>query len=386
MQNAAAHPRFDYIDCVRGYAVLLVMVAHYAYLFPQLPYPLHRVAVMGWFGVQLFFIASCLTLLMSWDHETATHGRASVGAFFVRRVFRIAPAFYTTALLYFLIEPPSGGFDPAQALATLGFVNAWHPLLTPTVAGRWNVVPGSWSVSVEVTFYLLFPLIALRVRSLRRALGLLALSILVGIIADRVALATFLGGYTATVRDNFLFFWFPNELCVFACGACLYHAMRRFEHKDVRPPYPSLLAMSAIVLFLALAVLPVPFGKYLGGAPLVPLSLVVCMPLTIYVLALSRVKAGPFLNTPVKLIGRASFSAYLLHFLVLDALHHVPLWYRGGNSEAGATLAFVLWWPVFVASTFALSWLQYRAIEVPGITLGRSLIRRRRALRVSLGS
>lgn len=386
MPNAGIHPRYDYIDCARGYAVLMVMVAHYAYLFPQFPYPLHKIAVMGWFGVQLFFLVSCLTLLMSWDHETATRGSASIGAFFLRRFFRIAPALYAAALLYFLIEPPAGGFDPIQALATLGFVNAWHPLLVPTVAGRWIVVPGSWSVSVEFTFYLLFPLIALRVRSLRQALGLLVLSILVGAIADRVALATFLGGYTTTARDNFLFFWFPNEISVFACGACLYYAMRRFERREIRLPNSSLVALAAIALFLSPAVLPIPVGRYLGSTPLVPLSLAVCLPLAIFVLALSRAKGMPFVNTPVKLIGRASFSAYLLHFLVLDALRHIPLPYRGGGSEYAAILAFILWWPVFVAATFALAWLQYRIIELPGIQLGRDLVRRYRATGLHFGS
>ncbi|MDE2006759.1 MAG: acyltransferase, partial [Rhodospirillales bacterium] len=149
MVEATDHPRYEYIDSVRGYAVLLVMLAHYVYLFADLPYPLHRLAVMGWYGVQLFFLASCVTLLMSRDHEIARRGTVSTGAFFLRRIFRIAPAFYVAAAIYFVASPPRGGFDAVQALATLGFVNAWHPLLAPTVPGAWTVVPGSWSISVE---------------------------------------------------------------------------------------------------------------------------------------------------------------------------------------------------------------------------------------------
>lgn len=378
MAEAAAHPRYDYIDCVRGYAVLLVMVSHWTYMFPQLPYPLHRITATGWFGVQLFFIASCLTLLMSWNHETATRGRASIGAFFTRRFFRIVPAFYVAALIYFVFEPPGGGFDLTQALATLGFFNAWHPYLTPTVPGRWTVVPGSWSISVEVTFYLLFPLIAFYVRSLRRAVILLVLSILVGVIANWVALATFLRDYSATANSNFLFFWLPNQISVFACGACLYHAMRWLEQHQVELPRPSLWALAAIALFVAPSVLPIRAGQYLGGTPLVPLFLAICLPLALFVLALSRTKGMPFINRPVKLMGQVSFSAYLLHFLVLDAFHHLPQPYLGGGTEAGVVVAFVLWWPAFVAATFAVAWLQYRFIELPGIQLGRNLIRRRR--------
>jgi hypothetical protein len=43
----------------------MVIVAYATYLFPSLPYPVHRLAVMGWFGVQLFFLASAVTLMMS---------------------------------------------------------------------------------------------------------------------------------------------------------------------------------------------------------------------------------------------------------------------------------------------------------------------------------
>ena len=87
-----ARPLFAYIDCVRGYAVTLVITCHLAYAFPELPWPVHRIVVSGWYGVQLFFLASALTLLMSWRHETVRLGRARIAPFFIRRFFRIAPA------------------------------------------------------------------------------------------------------------------------------------------------------------------------------------------------------------------------------------------------------------------------------------------------------
>ena len=52
---------------------------------------------------------------------------------------------------------------------TLLFVNAWSPDWMTTVEGRWQVVPGSWSVSVEFCFYFAFPLIALFVRNALQA-------------------------------------------------------------------------------------------------------------------------------------------------------------------------------------------------------------------------
>lgn len=86
------------IDCVRGYAVVLVILCHLVYAYPGIPYPVHRLATFGWHGVQLFFLASAVTLLLSWHAEVARHGRASFGRFLIRRVFRIAPAYFAAAM------------------------------------------------------------------------------------------------------------------------------------------------------------------------------------------------------------------------------------------------------------------------------------------------
>lgn len=199
-------PHHLYVDCARGYAVLMVIACHLAYEFGDLPYPVKRLMVSGWFGVQLFFLASCLTLLMSWNAELSRKASVSVSAFFLRRVFRIAPAYYAAGLLYFLITPPPQGFDGWQALRAALFINAWHPAWTPTVPGAWPVVPGGWSISVEFAFYAVFPLMAGLVTSLRRALLLLALSIAFGTAANLAAFGLLSGTHGPGPVSNFLFF------------------------------------------------------------------------------------------------------------------------------------------------------------------------------------
>ena len=55
-RNSAEAPKFAYIDCLRGYAVLMVMITHTTYAFAGLPYPVHKLGAYGWHGVQLFFL------------------------------------------------------------------------------------------------------------------------------------------------------------------------------------------------------------------------------------------------------------------------------------------------------------------------------------------
>jgi hypothetical protein len=43
----------------------MVIIVHATSLFIGLPYPVHRLAVSGWFGVQILFLPSTVTLMMS---------------------------------------------------------------------------------------------------------------------------------------------------------------------------------------------------------------------------------------------------------------------------------------------------------------------------------
>ena len=131
-------------------------------------------------ALQLFFLASAVTLMMSWSHEKNRNGCVDVVGFILRRFFRIAPAYYLMSVLYFFLEPPRRGFDPIQALATYLFINAWHPALMGVVADTWSVVPGGWSIGVEFTFYAAFPILACGMTSLCRAIGLLFAALVVG--------------------------------------------------------------------------------------------------------------------------------------------------------------------------------------------------------------
>ncbi|MDE2517042.1 MAG: acyltransferase [Rhodospirillales bacterium] len=368
---------YAYIDALRGYAVLLVITSHYASLFPALPHLIRRVAEMGYYGVQLFFITSCLTLLMSWHQEQDRSGRVDVSAFFLRRFFRVAPAYYAAGLLYFLALPPVHGFDLLQALASMAFVNAWHPLLMPTVAGRWSVVPGGWSIGVEWSFYLLFPFFVRAIRTLTGVVALLVITVLLAIMANRGVVLAFGGMYSDAALRGFLYFWFPNQACVFVCGALVYLLILRLDAGARWMAHPKTAASLTLCGFFALTF--VPLGLILGGWPPDPRTLVICLPLSMFVLALSRMRSGVFVHAWVVNIGKISFSGYLLHFLILRAMEAAlpQAWLHASGFRAAAV--FLLLWPMAVALSLAAAWCFYRAVEQPGILCGKALIRHLRS-------
>ena len=84
--------RLLYIDALRGFAILGVIVVHVAGAFPAPSHVLNVILANGGRGVQLFFVVSAFTLFHSLDSKTA--GAAGLFRFFVRRYFRVAPLYY----------------------------------------------------------------------------------------------------------------------------------------------------------------------------------------------------------------------------------------------------------------------------------------------------
>jgi peptidoglycan/LPS O-acetylase OafA/YrhL len=372
--------KFAFIDALRGYAVLLVITCHTGGMFNELPYPLKKLTNFGWHGVQLFFLLSCVTLLMSW-YSDETKGGANSLSFWIRRAFRIVPMYYLGAVIYAFLEPPPSGFDVNQLLASLFFVNAWYPTTIPTTPDRWMVVPGGWSVGVEFTFYLVFPLIATQVRSIRGAMLFAVISVAIGSLANVLVSGPLTETYGKTAAENFLYFWFPNQLPVFALGTIVYFILVGLWNRPNE-------AMSLIIKRNGLTIvgmcvgtgvvvanLPFP-GRLPFALPLIlPTVLVSSLIFMVVILVLGTAPNNLLVNRPICSLGRVSFSAYIIHFAVL---HKLPVALPGvfDITSTGWRAIFVcmLLWAVAVPTTYGLSLITFRSIENPMISVGRRIM------------
>jgi hypothetical protein len=93
-------PRLYFIDVLRGLAILGVLAIHTGQTVPHLPPILVSMTNFGSLGVQLFFMLSSLTLSSIYSPVSF-----SPADFYLRRFFRIAPAFYLAGLFYTLSSP-----------------------------------------------------------------------------------------------------------------------------------------------------------------------------------------------------------------------------------------------------------------------------------------
>lgn len=378
--NSICFDRQDHlqvVDALRGYAILLVIAVHSIGHNKDLVWPAIRPLSLGFYGVQLFFLASALTLLMSWSRSNDSFARRS-GKFLIRRFFRIAPLYYLAVIFYwFAYQAQPDEFSVQVLLGSLLFYNAWSPYLIPTVPG-WTPVPGGWSIGVEFCFYFVFPFLAVLVTTLRGA-------IVISFVALAIMVAAAIGGMhlypeiSLEERSNFLYFWPPNQLVIFALGFVLYHCVKSQSLRQWLTASRITANGASIALCCVLFAMSFygtrKFFDWSLGLP--PTHLLISLFFLAWAIVLVVKPKGWAVNSAIIGLGKVSFSAYILHFAVLK---YVGIILKQGwpFSTVGALsipYSFVLLVVAIVVTRY-VSGITYRYVEQPFINLGKSIIRK----------
>jgi exopolysaccharide production protein ExoZ len=326
LTGSAMTQRNQSLDLLRGAAVLLVVASHCASEATSVVPRLAALAMdYGQLGVQLFFIVSGYTMMLTFGVKIDA---AAVRSFYVRRVFRIVPLFWLAIVFYLLFTGGEGfrtwaphGISAVDVLLTFLFLH-WG-----SVTAFNSVVPGGWSIAVEMQFYLLFPLLIQLFRRPNGPLlvyGLIALTSVMGqFAADQYLipqLARSLPRGEAQLAEGFYYCWLPRQAICFGFGILLYDLV---ELKG-KPKFGALLLVGAS-LFTA------------WGAQVALL----------FALAYAIMATGATLSI-VGLLGRHSYAIYLAHFAVVAAI---------------ATLIPLGFVPLFVLASAASLALSYCLIE-----------------------
>ena len=337
-----------------------------------------RFSNLGFYGVQLFFVVSCVTLAKSWRRSEAVCAPDLLG-FALRRVFRIAPAYFLAGVGYFLLMPPSS-IDPVRLATFVTFTNGWTPAQMPTIAESWVGVPGGWSIEAEFAFYALFPVLIVTLRGLTGASAGLLLSLPLAWVADLAGVEMYRPIYGATATDQFLYYWLPNQLPVFLCGlvayelltACGFEGRFRAAGRRIAAAGPMLLGLCAAVI-LALAFLPWPRLPQVGYG-FVASHVVAAAAFSGAVVVLGLRPMTFIVNPLVVGLGRASFSAYLIHFAVVYALEHILPPSVFAQTGVAAVLASCALFLLVLSVAGCIAQGTYRLIEFPAIRLGGIVI------------
>jgi peptidoglycan/LPS O-acetylase OafA/YrhL len=157
--------RFPSLDGMRAVAVLAVVVTHVAFQTGRYERgfagsALARLDV----GVAIFFVISGFLLVQPWFRVAAVGGPIpSLRVYVVRRVARIMPAYVAAVVLALLTVPENSGAGAGDWVRQLLLLQNY---------GAGNLKEGlthTWSLSTEVAFYTLLPLLGVAVLWLCRS-------------------------------------------------------------------------------------------------------------------------------------------------------------------------------------------------------------------------
>ena len=154
---------------LRGAASLLIVLFHF---FPRQLTLLNY----GWAGVDLFFILSGFLIGSILLSSPLPAGKL-LKNYFLKRVLRIIPLYFIVVLGTYLLIPLV--FNSHEEILAPIEGKLWRHLLfvqnliLPRI--KHNLLGPTWSISVEVHFYFLFPLFALLLKSRTRIITLLIL-------------------------------------------------------------------------------------------------------------------------------------------------------------------------------------------------------------------
>ena len=330
--------RLPQLDALRGFAILAVLVEHWTGGLREWV-PIGG----GTLGVDLFFTLSGFLitgiLLEGLARRGAETGNVLRG-FYVRRIFRLAPAFYAVLLILALLG--IGGIASSWP---------WHVTYLSNVymatGGTESVL---WTLAVEEQFYLLWPLVL--IMTPRRWLVHVAIAMIaMSLVAKLVALAF---GYWLS------FYLLPWQLDVLGAG-CLLAILsfrngkaNQFEWFTTRRR--TIFAVAAI-LAISLAML----DWYVNRGGVTRFFLV--NPLCAVFMAWMTLMAargwtgwiGRIFDSPVlQYVGRISYGIYLVHNWMPDIVEK----FLGPMPKYQAA-------PIVAAATFGVCALSWRFFEQP---------------------
>lgn len=340
---------FSRLDHVRAFAAYLVFVWHFLHMTPNFPVPYNSAP---WFAMALLDeghtgVALFMTLSGYLFAKLVGDRAIDFPSFLWSRAVRLAPLLIVTIGAWVVIGWLTG--EPIPMSDIVG------GLLLPT----WP--KGTWSISIELHFYLLFPLLLL----LRRRYGPLAL---IGVVAVALMMRS-AWWHTYGEAQHIAYWTIVGRIDQFAFGML-------FAMVTIRRPVLGAVAGISALSFLVLWTqfdLMSGFHNTTGAPSQSPLWIFIPTAEAITWASLIAFYDGSSWSMPAWLdralarIGEWSYSIYLLHFFPIVLLRHV-FWERAGSADhfflalIAANLAFLAFLPLAAVSynCFEKRFLKYR--------------------------
>lgn len=350
--NIAYEPRLDHL---RFLAAMLVFLFHWYHIFHGNWKTTPQFHGLGWLtdgytGVSLFFVLSGYLLMSITIHA---NGGIKWKLFVANRVLRIFPLF--SFIFFVALSLTRDKFRPENLLY---FLTTNIGLTAPT--SDHFITGAAWTISVEFTFYLIFPFLALF--SIKEGVAyLIRLIFLLAIFK--------VGGYFIVERANLMFYsTLLGRLDQFLVGMLAAQIFPLIKN------YKSSTGLLVVSIFGMLSLIEVQayFASFLSGVQKHPAW--IFWP-TIEAVAWSSVilcyltwKGGlpHVIAVNLEKGAKISFSMYLWHAVIIFIFQQIPLLDMLNNHKKIYMLISLV---ACLSCTLFVSSVSYKTIELPFLLL-----------------
>jgi peptidoglycan/LPS O-acetylase OafA/YrhL len=359
------------LDGVRGLAVLIVVIHNSAWIAGESEHFLlklaNSIAATGWIGVQIFFVLSGFLIT---GILLDTKGRPQFfHSFYLRRILRIFPLYYTVIALTILVAPLlAWSTEWAESIrhshrwAYWLYVQNWV-----TTSRGIDALSHTWSLAVEEQFYLVWPLIVWLVG--RRGLTRLCLVAMVGTPFIRLTLR--LSGMDQGTAYVFTI----ARWDALAAGALVALLVRDDSGRKLLGRWRGRSAVLAGIGVVAVVTVERSFHSFDLTVQVIGQSLIAILSASLIAFAVDEGPQAPrrlqaFLSMDwLRTFGKYSYAMYLFHQPIQQVLTPVlGEWVRGTDTPWRlARLALYLL--LVLGLTFAAALVSWRFIEKPFLDL-----------------
>ncbi len=267
---------------------------------------------------------------------------------------------YYLGVCYYLFQD---GFGPRHWLGDQQSISVWNILSNVIFLHAFNpywitsIVPGGWSIGVEVIFYAIIPFLYEKIKNISQAFVFFILTCFFRLFLFLILLKFPLITSEQLWRE-YLFLYFPSHLPIFSLGILMYFIIIKNDSDHLSKKW--LLVFSLLLLAQQAVGIQFIFPNH------------ILFGITFILLGISLSSYSPFIlvNPIINYIGKISFSMYLVHFAVLHWLSHFNLLTYSNNK----VLNYVILYLIVSFFTIIISTLFYNLIEIPFQNLGRKLI------------
>ncbi len=307
-------------------------------------------AKAGYTGVDIFFALSGFLIYGTIIRKAVPYGR-----FLSRRARRIYPAFLTVLAIYVFLSVvfPAESRIPGQVAAAAKYL-VENVLFLPGVLPIRPILTVAWTLSYEFCFYITVPLIV-------SALGMRGWQPRQRFLFILAGAAVFVA--LGQAGRNPL-----EEMMMFAPGMLAFELTQMRGNARSRSPLAEVLTLlfvfGTVGLIASGARLPasLPAQAFFRGYDLYLLFIGLGM-LVWQASAPGGAIVRVLTSTPLRVLGTISYSYYLIHGLVLNAIRMILLAELPAGFHSGALVAAAL--PFALAATILMAALLFVAIEYP---------------------